>query len=57
LIALFGIAGALVAASSSLILVLMFLMHYNPEAEQDETQQPLSAALFTCPSVVSTSTP
>ena len=27
------------------------------EAERDETQQPLSAALFTCSSVVPTSTP
>ena len=29
----------------------------NEEAQQVETQQPLSAALFTCSSVVSTSTP
>lgn len=39
------------------VLVLVAFIFLNQKAEQDETQQPLSAALFTCSPVISTSTP
>jgi hypothetical protein len=39
------------------VILASILPPSNEEAEQAETQQPLSAALFTCLSLVSTSTP